>query len=83
MFLVTDGANPVAVSVSEDNGHSTSGNDVAASSVTSGNGGSDTLNLLSSNNSEEPLPPELQPTSIQVRVHTHHNPLGGSYNLSL
>ena len=72
---MTDGVDPVAVSVSKNNSHSASDVDVAASFVTSGNGGYDASNLPSPNNSEEPLPPELQPTPIpiQVRVYMHYS----------
>ena len=44
--------------------------DVAASLVTSGNGRNDTANLLSPNNSEEPLPlgPQLAPVLTQVSI---------------
>ena len=71
IFVVTDGPNSVAVNVPKDNSHSTSDNDVAASFVISGNGGSDESNLLSANNSEKPLPPKLQPTPILIQVRSH------------
>ena len=68
-----DGAGSVAVSVSKNSSHSTSGNDVAASLVTSGNGGSDTSNLPSPNNSEEPLPPELLSAPVPAQVSAPHS----------
>ena len=71
IFVVTDGPDSVAVNVPKDISHSTSDDDVAASFVISGNGGSDESNLLSPNNSEKPLPPELQPTPILIQVSTH------------
>ena len=76
IISVTDSAGPVAVSLSEDNGNSISGTDVTTSFVTSGNGSGDVSNLLSPNNSEEPLPSELWSTPILVQVsvlhkHTH------------
>ena len=63
-----DGRSPVVNSVPKDNSHSKNDNDVTASFVISGNGGSDASNLPSPNNSEEPLPPELQPTPILIQV---------------
>ena len=67
--LVLDGVDPVAVSVSKNNSHSTSGNDVAASFVTSGNGGSNASNLPPPNNSEEPLSLEfLSASTIPAQV---------------
>ena len=71
-LLVLDGPGPVAVSVPKHNSHSTNDNDVTASFVISGDDGSDALNLPSPNNSEEPLPPELQPTPILTQVSSHN-----------
>ena len=42
--------------------------DVAASFVTSGNGGYGASTLSSPNNSEEPLPPELHSPSVPTQV---------------
>ena len=66
-----DGPSPVANSVPKNNSYSTNDDDVTASFVISGNGGSDASNLPSPNNSEEPLPPELQPTPILIQVSLH------------
>ena len=62
-----------SVSVSKNNSHSTSGNDVAASLVTSGNGDSDTSNLPSPNNSEEPLPLELHSAPLPAQISAPHS----------
>ena len=76
VLVLLDGADPVAVSVSKNNSHSTS-DDGAARFTTSGSGDSDASNLPSSNNneessnnSEEPLPPELHsaPAPMQVII---------------
>ena len=71
-LLVIDSTSPVTVSVSKDNNHSASDADVAASFVRLRNGASDPSNLLSLSNSEEPLPPELYPTQVLVKVHVSH-----------
>ena len=63
-----DSTSPVAVNVPKDNDHSASDADIAASFVTLRNGANDPSNLLSPNNSEEPLPPELYPTQVLVKV---------------
>ena len=72
-ILVLDDTDPVAVSVSKNNSHSASDVDVAASFVTSGNGGSDASNLPPPNNSEEPLPLELHSTTIPTQVSVMHS----------
>ena len=74
--LVLDGAGPVAVSETKNNSHSTS-DDVAARS---GSSDSDAPNLPSSNNceessnnSEEPLPPELHSAPVPIQVIILHS----------
>ena len=47
--------------------------DVAASLVTSGNGGNDAASLLSLNNSEESLPLEPQPAPVLTQVSIPHS----------
>ena len=77
--LVLDGAGPVAVSVSKNNGHSTS-DDGAARFTTLGSSDSDASNLPSSNNSEElsnnseePLPPEFHSAPVPIQVIILHS----------
>ena len=67
-----DGAGPVAVSVSKNNGHSTS-DDGAARFTMSGSSDSDASNLPSSNNSEEPLPPEVHSAPVPIQVIILHS----------
>ena len=68
-----DSANPVAVNVSMNNSHSASNLVVAARFIASGNGGSNVLNLPSSNNSEKPLPLELHSAPLPVQVSVPHS----------
>ena len=74
-----DGAGPVAVSVTKNNSHSTS--DLgAARFTTSGSSDSDASSLPSlnnseesSNNSEEPLPPEFHSAPVPIQVIILHS----------
>ena len=69
--LVSDGAGPVPVGASKNYSHPAINVYSAASCMTSGHGNFDASNLSLSNNSEEPLPLELHPTTpvpLQVSV---------------
>ena len=74
-ILVSDGAGPVAVSVSKNSSHSASTSDVdgAASFMISRSDGYDASNLPSSNNTEEPLSLELHSAPVPTEVSVSHN----------